>query len=50
MNPTNPQMLRERIAHLEQRLSDSKTREILLLEKLIALEAKFEIADKEKMK
>lgn len=41
-SPTNPQMLRERIKYLEQRLADSKTREILLLEKLIALEGEFE--------
>jgi hypothetical protein len=42
MNPTNPKVLREEITRLEQRLAASRTREILLLEKLIALEAKFE--------
>jgi len=41
MNPTNPKMLREHIKMLEYRLSVAKTKEILLLEKLIALEAKY---------
>jgi len=41
MNPTNPKMLREHITLLEHRLSVAKTKEILLLEKLIALEAKY---------